>query len=75
MEDGKVEVDVGRIVAVSVTVKRDCRRTGYEVEYDRETKVLERIRLFRSHSRDVVIPRETLMEIVAILERLGVRLC
>ena len=75
MEDGRVEVDVGRIVSVGVTVKRDCRRTGYEVEYDRETKVLERITWFRSHSRDVVISRETLMDIMAILERLGVRLC
>jgi hypothetical protein len=75
MEDERIEVDVGRIVTLSVSVRRDGRRTGYIVEYDRETKVLERITLVRCHSRDVVISRETLTDIMAILDRLGVRLC
>jgi hypothetical protein len=75
MEEGGIEVNIGKIVTVNVSVKRNNSRTEYVIEYDRETNVLERITLVRSHSKDVVISRETLREIIAILEQLRVKLC
>jgi hypothetical protein len=75
MEEDGIEVNIGKIVTVNVSVKRNNSRTEYVIEYDRETNVLERITLVRSYSKDVVISRETLREIIAILERLGVKLC
>ena len=75
MKEDRIEINIGRIVTVNVSVKRNNSRTEYVVEYDRETNVLERITLIRSHSKDVIVSRETLRDIIAILERLGVKLC
>ena len=75
MEEDRIEINIGKIVTVNVSVNRNGSRTEYVVEYDRETNVLERITLVGSRSKDVVISCEMLRDIIAILERLRVKLC
>jgi hypothetical protein len=75
MEEGMREINIGKTITVNVSVKRDNSKTEYVVEYDRETNVLERITLVRYPDEDIVVSREMLRDIIAILERLGVKLC